>query len=72
MTALTRVACNRTLGISSLGWLEVRTILAKLHFSYDLELVDKEVDWHRDSRMHTLWNKPKMRVKVVRRKVGCR
>lgn len=52
-----------------MGWLEVRMILAKLHFSYDLELVNKEVDWHRDSKMHTLWNKPKLRVRVARRKV---
>ena len=53
--------------IHSLGWLELRTILAKLHFSYDLELLDKDVDWQRDSQMHTLWKKPKLMVKATRR-----
>ena len=53
--------------IHSLGWLELRTILAKLHFSYDLELLDKDVDWQRDSQMHTLWKKPKLMVRATRR-----
>ena len=28
----------------SLGWMEMRTTLAKLHFKYDLELMDTHVD----------------------------
>ncbi|KAL2043872.1 hypothetical protein N7G274_003392 [Stereocaulon virgatum] len=53
----------------SLGWLELRTILAKLHFSYNLALLDghQDVDWQRDSQMHTLWKKPKLMVKATRR-----
>jgi hypothetical protein len=34
---------------------------------YDLELVDKSLDWHRDSEMHTLWKKPKLVVRAKRR-----
>lgn len=45
----------------------MRTILAKIHYKYDLELVDKSLDWHAQSQMHTLWQKPVMRV-VVRPK----
>ncbi|KAI6773102.1 hypothetical protein HG530_004060 [Fusarium avenaceum] len=48
----------------SLGWLEMRTILAKMYFKYDLELVDHSLDWHVQSQMHTLWQKPVMKVVV--------
>ncbi|RYP61516.1 hypothetical protein DL770_009770 [Monosporascus sp. CRB-9-2] len=43
-----------------LGWMELRTTLSKLFWVYDLELVDRELDWLRDSEMHTLWRKPKL------------
>ncbi|KAA8909875.1 benzoate 4-monooxygenase cytochrome P450 [Sphaerosporella brunnea] len=52
----------------SLGWMELRTILAKMHFKYDLELINKDIDWHRDSEMHTLWKKPELMVKVLPRR----
>ncbi|KAI3316790.1 benzoate 4-monooxygenase cytochrome P450 [Xylariaceae sp. AK1471] len=48
----------------SLGLLELRLIMTKMIWKYDLELLDKSMDWHRDSLMQTLWQKPKMRVKV--------
>ncbi|KAL3417257.1 benzoate 4-monooxygenase cytochrome P450 [Phlyctema vagabunda] len=51
----------------NLGWLELRTFLAKIHFRYDLKLVDPLLDWHGDSRMYTLWKKPKMKVVVSER-----
>ena len=52
----------------SLGWMELQTIMAKIVFRYDLELVDETLDWQRDSRMHTLWEKPPLMVKVIARK----
>ncbi|KAF5027084.1 hypothetical protein F66182_796 [Fusarium sp. NRRL 66182] len=48
----------------SLGWLEMRTTLAKMHFKYDMELVDPLLDWHAKSEMHTLWQKPMLNVVV--------
>ncbi|KAI8623342.1 benzoate 4-monooxygenase cytochrome P450 [Xylariaceae sp. FL1651] len=48
----------------SLGLLELRLTLTKIIWKYDLELLDKSVDWHRDSRMQTLWQKPELRVRV--------
>ncbi|KAI1169144.1 putative cytochrome P450 [Nemania serpens] len=53
----------------SLGWLELRTILCKVLWTYDLEMVDESLQWHRDSQMHTLWRKPELRVKVKNRGV---
>jgi cytochrome P450 len=54
--------------LHSLGWLEMRTILAKIHYKYDLEMVDKSLDWHAQSQMHTLWQKPIMKVLVKPRR----
>ena len=41
--------------------------LAKLHFLYDLELIDRNIDWQRDSRMYLLWKKPPLMVVIHRR-----
>ena len=48
----------------SLAWMELDTVLAKLHWKYDLTLLNPEMDWQRDSRMQTLWKKPELRVRV--------
>lgn len=53
----------------NLAWMEMNTTIAKLHFKYDLELLSKDLDWHKESRMHTLWHKPQMHVRVVSRDV---
>jgi hypothetical protein len=49
---------------NSLGWMELRTILAKLYFKYDLELMDDTLNWQEASEMHTLWKKPKLMVRT--------
>ncbi len=49
----------------SLAWMEMRMTLAKLHYKYDLELLSTDVDWLKDSGMHTLWQKPALSVKVT-------
>lgn len=46
----------------------MRTIMTKVFWSFDMELVDDDLDWHRDSEMHTLWRKPELNVKVSRRR----
>lgn len=51
----------------SLGWMEMRTALAKLLWTYDLTLLDNKRDWFNDSRMHTLWQKPSIQVQVKKR-----
>ena len=54
--------------VHSLAWIEFNTILCKLHFTYDLEILNPELDWHKDSAMHTLWQKPEeLRVRFKRR-----
>ncbi|KAH8781076.1 cytochrome P450 [Diaporthe sp. PMI_573] len=48
----------------SLGWMEARTSLAHLLWNFDLELSDSNFDWQRDSKMYTLWSKPRLLVKA--------
>lgn len=47
-----------------LGWLELQVTLAKLHFKFDLTLLNTEMDWHRDSKMHLLWKKPPLMIQI--------
>ena len=51
----------------SLAWLELATIMAKVVFSSYLELVNTELDWLRDSRMQSVWERPALMVRVRRR-----
>ncbi|KAH0370261.1 benzoate 4-monooxygenase cytochrome P450, partial [Aureobasidium melanogenum] len=48
----------------SLAWTELNLTLCKLHYKYDLELVNTDLNWHRDSKMHIVWHKPAMMVRV--------
>lgn len=41
--------------------------MAKLHFKYDLTLLNDTMDWQKDSRMYTLWEKPSLMVKALPR-----
>jgi hypothetical protein len=54
-------------GVCSLAWIEMRTIVAKVIYAYDLKWLNPEIDWHRESQMHILWHKPQLMVKVVAR-----
>lgn len=52
---------------ASLAWMEMHSIITKLIYTYDFELVDPTLDWHQDSEMHTQWKKPRLMVRVRRR-----
>jgi cytochrome P450 len=49
----------------SLAYAEMRLIIAKVLFTFDLELVDKERDWFKGQRVFTVWNKPSLMVKLT-------
>lgn len=49
----------------SLAYLEMRMVLAKLFWKFDLKWSNTEegqIDWERDCRGYTLWGKPELRV----------
>jgi len=44
--------------------MELRTTLAKLFWKCNMELVSKELNWHRGSEMNTLWRTPALLVRA--------
>ncbi|KAF8446892.1 putative cytochrome P450 [Terfezia claveryi] len=51
----------------NLAYMEIRCILAKVIYAYNLELVDKDLDWEKKSMAWSLWWKPDLHVKVKKR-----
>ena len=45
-------------GETRLALTEMRLIMAKLHFKFDLEAVDKKLDWDEATKFDFLWRKP--------------
>ncbi|KAH7174694.1 cytochrome P450 [Fusarium flagelliforme] len=50
------------LGIN-LAYMEARITLASLVYAFDWEMVNTEVDWDRDVRFYTAWQKPKLMIR---------
>ena len=48
----------------SLALAEMRLILSKVLFAFDLELVDKERDWMGEQKVFVLWEKGALNVKL--------
>ncbi|KAI2633635.1 benzoate 4-monooxygenase cytochrome P450 [Hypomontagnella submonticulosa] len=52
----------------NLAWLELRTAIAKLVWTYDLQLVDPTLDLYKESEVLTaLWKRPTVMVRVKNR-----
>lgn len=49
------------LGIN-LAYMEMRVILSRIVWEFDLELLSVDVDWDRDIMLRLLWQKPELRV----------
>ncbi|KAK1689331.1 cytochrome P450 [Colletotrichum godetiae] len=50
------------------AYMEINLILAKMLWKYNLELVNKEVDWEQESQLHVMWWKPALMVRFTERK----
>ena len=53
----------------SLAYMELRVIIARIIWNFDFELVNKEMDWFRDSRVFIMWDKPDLMLKICPRTV---
>ena len=51
----------------SFAYMEVNLILAKMLWKYDLELVNKDVDFIGEGRVFVMWWKPTLTVKFHER-----
>lgn len=47
--------------------MELRVILSKMLYAFDLELVDKNLDWEAQSSAWVLWWKPELNMKITKR-----
>ncbi len=47
--------------------MEMNLLMAKLFWSYDLELVNKEINWLGEGKVHVLWWKPNLFVRFHKR-----
>ncbi|KIA75979.1 cytochrome P450 [Aspergillus ustus] len=49
------------------AYVEMASIIAKLIFRYEMELVDKDLDWEDESRFHIMWWKAPIYVRFTER-----
>lgn len=47
--------------------MELRTILAKMLWVFDMQLTDDNLDWNRDATSYLVWKRPELLVKYTRR-----
>ena len=46
----------------------MRVILAKMLWTFDMELMDSKLDWVKDNTTCGLWRKPDLPIRFTRRK----
>jgi len=47
--------------------MEMNLFLTKMLWKYDLELMNKDLDWLKEGKVHVLWWKPKLMVSFHKR-----
>ncbi|KAL4733555.1 cytochrome P450 [Aspergillus similis] len=47
----------------NVAYMEINLILARLIWTYDMELVNKSMDWESESSLHVMWSKPELKVR---------
>lgn len=52
--------------LNSLALMELRVILSKMLWSYDMEAVNPDVEWL-NQKAYVLWEKPELTVRYIRR-----
>lgn len=51
--------------MNSLAYAEMRLILARILFNFDLRLGDESKGWLRDQKIFSLWKKPALQVHMT-------
>lgn len=52
--------------IISLAYAEMRLILAKIVYNFDLEIADDSRRWLADQKVFVLWDKPPLNIRLTR------
>lgn len=53
----------------NLAWMELNVMLAKMIWTFDMDLIETGLDWQARSTASTVWDKPELKVRVKRRVV---
>lgn len=65
LSRLPVVHCRHALTpVQNLAYAEMRLILAKMIWSFDLELDPRSQDWSKECKVMLLWDKPELAVRV--------
>lgn len=43
--------------------MELNLVLSKMLWKYNLELINSQLDWEKDSRLYVMWCKPELMVR---------
>ncbi|RDW56936.1 hypothetical protein BP5796_13003 [Coleophoma crateriformis] len=52
----------------NLAWNEMRSVLARMLFYFDMEICEDSREWNVEQKIHMMWDKPSLNVKITRRK----
>lgn len=52
----------------SLAYAEIRLVLARLVWNFDMEICDEDKNWVVEQRAYTVWEKPDLRMWLKPRK----
>ena len=48
----------------SMAWAEIRSILARLIWNFDMDLLEESANWADVQKVFVLWDKPSLMVKL--------
>ncbi|PYI24529.1 putative cytochrome P450 [Aspergillus violaceofuscus CBS 115571] len=55
----------------NVAYMEINLILTRLIWTYDMEMVDRSMDWELESSLYVMWSKPDLKVRFRRaRRIG--
>lgn len=57
-----------SLHLYRLSYVEMRLVLARLLFKFDLKLMEETHDWVERGKAYNIWWKPPLKVQLIRRK----
>lgn len=58
---------DKTNQMRSFAYMQLSLVLTKMLWKFDLELLDKDLDWEGRSKMHLMWWKPSAYVRFIER-----
>lgn len=55
---------------NSLAYIEMRLVLARMLFNFDMVLNDESRDWMENQKAYNIWSKPPLHIRLSPRRLG--